>query len=71
MNDKLWCVQHKPSGMLLHIRVVDDDGSPLKTHPELQDWWIAHSRQQAEAQASFLGDDWAPAYLNRTGKAAN
>lgn len=67
-GDKLWCVQHTPSGRLLHIRINDDAGKPLTTTPEVLDWWIGHSEEQAVAQASFLGDDWRAAFFVCTGE---
>lgn len=67
-GDKLWCVQHKPSGDLLHIRINDGDGRPITTKPEALDWWIGNTEEQAIAQASFLGNEWQAAFFVCTGE---
>ena len=68
MEDKLWCVMHKETGKLLHIRINDDNGV-LLTAPESLDWWIGRDEAHATAQASMLGDDFVSAFFVCTGEA--
>ena len=64
---KIWCVMHKPTGTLLHIRISDDAGNLIFTAPDNLDWWIARDEKQAKAQAAFLGDDFVAAFFVNTG----
>lgn len=57
-----YSVRHRKSGQWLHIRRFDAEDRPMLT----VDWreaWVAHSLEQAVAQASFLGDEFAAAEL--------
>jgi len=63
LGDKIWAVHHKPTGLLLHIRINTDGGDILLTSADNQDWWVAHSEEQARAQASALGDEFQPAFF--------
>ena len=68
VGEKLWCVLHKPTGTLLHIRITDSDGNLIFTAPDNLDWWIARDESQAKAQASFLGDEFVAAFFVCTGE---
>ena len=73
VGKKLWCVMHKPTGTLLHIRINDENGNLLFTAPDNLDWWIGRDEAQAKAQAAALdgGDDFVAAFFVCTGKGGN
>lgn len=68
LGGKLWCVMHKPTGTLLHIRINDADGNLLFTAPDNLDWWIGRDEAQTKAQAAALGDDFVAAFFVCTGE---
>lgn len=60
---KVWCVVHKPTRTLLHIRITDHDGNLMFTAYDSLDWWVARDEAQALAQASLLGDDFVASFF--------
>ena len=63
IGDKLWCVFHKPTGTLLHIRINTEDGNLLMTSADNLDFWVGRDEAQAKAQAAALGDEFVAAFF--------